>query len=190
MLSDTASRKLLEIARETIEGHVREKTTPVFEVEDRELLETCGAFVTLHKSGALRGCIGVFESNGPLYKTVVEMALAAATQDPRFMPVDLMELSEIDIEISVLSPLEKIDDPTAIEVGRHGIYIVKEPHRGVLLPQVAVEHGLDRVAFLEQTCLKAGLPKDAWLEGADILIFEAEILKEEKEEKEEEGVRQ
>jgi len=135
-----------------------------------------GVFVTIHKKGNLRGCIGVFTSEKPLYETVATMAKAAAFKDPRFSPLEQSEIADIDFEISVLSPLKEIEKMEEIEIGRHGIYITKGLSRGVLLPQVAKEYGWDVETFLEQTCRKAGLPPDAWKSGAKIEIFAAEVF--------------
>jgi len=170
---------LLRIARETLESYIRYKKVPPFDVSSPSLLERRGAFVSLHKEGELRGCIGVFTSDKPLYLTVADMAIAASTQDPRFSPVTANELSLIDIEVSVLTPLKRINDISEIEVGRHGIYIVKGLYRGVLLPQVAKEHGWDRETFLDHTCLKAGLPPGSWKGGMEVYTFEAEVFGEE-----------
>lgn len=168
---------LLNIARHTIETYAKEKKIPAFSASAAELLEKRGAFVSLHKGYELRGCIGVFTSDKPLYLTVVEMAVAASSQDPRFKPVAADELQQISIEISVLTPLKKTSDVSEIEVGRHGIYIIKGRNRGVLLPQVAAEHGWDRDAFLSHTCIKAGLAPDCWKDkGVEIYTFEAEIF--------------
>lgn len=171
--------ELLTIARESIEAHVKGTDPKVEKVWTSEnLLKDAGAFVSIHRQGRLRGCIGTFASPAPLYKTVMDMAVAAASQDPRFPPVDESELKYIKIEISVLSPLKEVKDPSEIEIGKHGIYIIKGLSRGVLLPQVATEHGFDREEFLDQTCLKAGLPEGSWRKGASIFIFDAEIVKE------------
>ncbi len=143
------------------------------------LNEGRGAFVTLRKGAELRGCIGTFSEDKPLYEAVTEMAAAAAVRDSRFSPVETHELNDIWVEISALSPLMEIENHEEIEVGRHGIYIIKGPSSGVLLPQVATEHGLDRNAFLDLTCRKAGLAGGEWRDGAKILIFEAEIFREE-----------
>ena len=137
----------------------------------------CGAFVSLHRKGQLRGCIGTFSAENPLEKTVREMAVAAAFQDPRFAPVSESEIAEIDLEISALSPMREIEDIEKIEVGRHGLYVVDGPYSGVLLPQVAEEHVWDRYTFLEQTCLKAGLDRDRWRSGEiKIFVFSAEVF--------------
>lgn len=166
----------MKIARETIESYVRIKKIPAFEVNSPVLLEKRGAFVSLHKNGELRGCIGIFTSDKPLYQTVADMAVSASTQDPRFMPLAASDLSHISIEISSLSPMKKIKDISEIEVGRHGLYIVKGYCRGVLLPQVATEYCWDITQFLEHVSLKACLPTDGWKDGADVYIFEAEVF--------------
>lgn len=135
-----------------------------------------GAFVTLHARGRLRGCIGTFEE-GPLEKTVERMARAAAFEDPRFPPLDKGEFSDIELEISVLSPMRQVESVEEIEVGRHGLYLVVGPHRGVLLPQVAVEQGWDRARFLEGVSMKAGLGPRAWQDpAARLLVFTAEVF--------------
>lgn len=177
-LNQSEKETLLEIARRSIETHVRENSGLDLSATSPGLLEDCGAFVSLHRDGHLRGCIGTFASPQPLYITVRDMAVAACSRDPRFIPVEPEELNCITIEISVLTPLKEITDVSEIEVGRHGLYITKGRCRGVLLPQVAVEHGFDREKFLEETCLKAGLETCDWKEDARIFVFEAEIIKE------------
>ena len=141
------------------------------------LREKGGAFVTLEKRGALRGCIGHMAADRPLYLTVQEMAIQAATGDPRFPPVRPEEVGEIGIEISVLSPLKRVAGPEEIRVGEHGIAVSRGAHRGILLPQVATREGWDREKFLGMTCLKAGLPFDAWKSGeVTIEVFSAEVF--------------
>lgn len=136
-----------------------------------------GAFVTLHKQGRLRGCIGNFISDEPLTDLIEDMAVAAASHDPRFPPIGRDELEQVDLEISVLSPLRRIEDVKEIQVGKHGIYIVSPRGRGVLLPQVATEYGWDRETFLDQTCVKAGLRPGCWRDpDTEILIFSAQIF--------------
>lgn len=176
-LNESQKRLLLKIARESIEETVNGKPIDA-PTDPTDLPSGSGAFVSLHKDGRLRGCIGVFASRDPLDVTVSNMAKAAATQDPRFSPVGPDELPLLAIEISVLSPLRRITDVNEIEVGRHGIYIMQGKKRGVLLPQVATEHGFDRETFLDETCMKAGLEPQAWRNGAEIHIFEAEIFRE------------
>ena len=137
-----------------------------------------GAFVTLNKDHQLRGCIGNIRGTEALYQTVSRMAIAAATEDPRFPPVRPEELDQITIEISVLTPLKKISSPEEIQIGRDGLYIEKGFYHGLLLPQVATEYGWNREEFLQHTCLKAGLPPDAWREGATTYSFSAQVFNE------------
>ncbi|HXI09634.1 MAG TPA: AmmeMemoRadiSam system protein A [Thermodesulfobacteriota bacterium] len=177
-LTQFEKETLLKIARSSIEAFVRDNAALEVDIPSPTLFEDAGAFVSIHKGGRLRGCIGTFASPEPLYITVRDMAVAACSRDPRFVPVEECELDNICIEISVLSPLREITDISEIEVGRHGLFITKERWRGVLLPQVAVEYGFDREKFLEETCLKAGLETCDWKEGAKIFVFEAEIIKE------------
>ncbi len=179
-LSQAEKDTLLKIAREALKravalGEIYEPPPP----ESENLLEPRGCFVTLKKHDMLRGCIGYIEPIKPLYQAVAEMAYSAAMRDPRFPPVSMNELGDITIEISVLSPLRKIDNIEEIEVGRHGLFIKKGFYSGLLLPQVATEYGWDKYEFLRQTCYKAGLSPDDYKKGADIYIFEAEVFSEE-----------
>lgn len=179
-LSPEEKRRLLEVARTTIREHLEKGEVGKQPATSPGLARPCGAFVTLHKHGELRGCIGTFTSPRPLVATIQEMALSSSQRDPRFPPLGAEELDDVDIEISVLSPLRQIGDVSEIEVGRHGIYITRGMRSGVLLPQVATEYGWDRTTFLEHTCLKAGLPPDAWkLDDTRIEVFEAEVFGEE-----------
>ncbi len=171
-------KKLLhQIAKTVIENRAQGKPVPEFKVDSAILKENRGAFVTINKKGQLRGCIGYIEGRGPLHKTVEEMAEAAAFRDPRFSPVKENELADLEVEISVLTPLRKIADVNEIEVGKHGIYIKKGWYSGLLLPQVATEYKMDRQTFLEHTCQKAGLPSNAWKDkNTEIYIFSADIF--------------
>lgn len=173
---------LLALARAALETSVRGKKMQASETEIDEaggLTGSGGAFVSLHIGEALRGCIGMITSDEPVYKTVIEMAEAAALEDMRFEPVTPSELSSIDIEISLLTPLKQVSSIDEIETGRHGLYIRKGRRSGLLLPQVAVENGFEREEFLAHTCLKAGLAPGCWKDGmATIYTFEAEIIKE------------
>lgn len=180
-LSRDEKRTLLGLARRTIEQYLANgKKVPLPEAVGI-LLEQCGAFVTLHKKGELRGCIGNMIGRAPLVETIREMAIAAATQDPRFHKVSAQELSEIDIEISVLSPMKRVKDVGEIKVGTHGILMRRGMYQGVLLPQVATEYGWNRDTFLEHTCYKAGLPADAWKDPETVIeIFSAEVFGEKK----------
>ncbi len=135
-----------------------------------------GVFVTLRKNGELRGCIGFAEPVAPLVQAVVQAAVYAATEDPRFPPVKPAELKDIKVEVSVLTPLREIVDARKVEVGRHGLVVSRGERRGLLLPQVPVENGWDRETFLEQASLKAGLPPDAWRRGAKLFVFEAIVF--------------
>lgn len=173
---------LLKLARNTIEMWLKEQKRPALPSAKGLLGESCGAFVTLHRKGQLRGCIGNMVGYGPLVETIQEMAIASATQDPRFHPVSFEELSEIDIEISVLSPMRRITNVEEIQVGTHGILMSRGICHGVLLPQVATEYGWDRVTFLENTCMKAGLPSNSWKDPqTKIEIFSAQVFGEKEE---------
>jgi len=179
-LTDEDKKILLKIVRQTLEDYARQKKKPKLNDKNfsQDLMSKTGAFVSLHKRGNLRGCIGIFDAHSPLYQTVSDMAISAGWQDPRFPGLSPEELKELEIEISVLSPL-KPAKPEEIEVGKHGIYITKGFYRGVLLPQVAIEYGWDRETFLEHTCLKAGLAPSAWKEpDTEIEIFSAEVFSE------------
>ncbi len=169
---------LLRLAREEIKCHLLGAGKKITLPCRGEIYGHHGAFVTLHKQGRLRGCTGIFSSAQPLHPTVREMACSAAFKDPRFAPVTTEEIPDIDIEISVLSPLRKIDNIDQIEVGRHGLYLIRGLNRGVLLPQVATEHNWDKMTFLEHTCYKAGLEGDCWRSGAEIYVFTALIFNE------------
>jgi len=179
-LSDRDKAQLLRLARQAVEqcalGH---RPLVVEEPEEESLAAGYGAFVTLRKAGLLRGCIGHIEASAPLCQTVRDCAVAAASRDPRFEPVTPLELADLHIEISVLSALTDIR-PEEVEVGRHGLLISRGLHRGLLLPQVATQWRWDREQFLEQTCIKAGLPPDAWRQGARIQAFTAEVFAEPK----------
>ena len=176
-LNEEEKKTLHHIAKTVIENKTRGKPVPDFKIESPILKENRGAFVTIQKRGQLRGCIGYIEGHGPLHKTIEKMAEAAAFNDPRFTPVKEKELPELDIEISVLTPLKRITDVNEIQVGKHGIYIKKGWSSGLLLPQVATEYEWDRQTFLEHTCQKAGLPSNAWKEkDTEIYIFSADIF--------------
>jgi AmmeMemoRadiSam system protein A len=167
--------ELLRVARRTVEGYVRDRRVPEVSGLSGRLAAPGAAFVTLKKKGRLRGCIGYTEAVAPLFKVVQECAVAAATEDPRFPPVTPAELPSIDLEISVLTPLVPIR-ADEVEVGRHGLMVSHLGRRGLLLPQVPVELGWDRETFLDQTCVKAGLPPDAWRRGATLEAFTAEVF--------------
>ena len=179
MLSRDEKLTLLAAARRTIEGYLASGQRPALEATTERLREEAGAFVTLHQGENLRGCIGSFTGEGPLLQTVQQMAVAAATRDPRFPSVTADEVPALTLEISVLSPL-RVGTADEVEVGLHGIFITRGYHRGVLLPQVATEHGWDRETFLDHTCLKAGLPPGTWKDHeTTIELFTAEVFGEE-----------
>lgn len=139
------------------------------------LSEPRGVFTSLYKNGELRGCVGYVLPTCPLYRAVAETARAAAFDDNRFPPVMTEELPHLQVELSILTPPQPIL-PEQVEIGRHGLLVTQHGRRGLLLPQVPVEHQWDRVTFLEQTCRKAGLPIDAWKKGAGLHAFTAEIF--------------
>ena len=170
---------LLNLARRTLEAHVTGKGPPQFSSENKRLMEKRGVFVTLQKGGALRGCIGYVQGAVPLAEAVPQMTISASSRDPRFSPVSAEELKSIHIEISVLTPLKPVKDVKEIQVGKHGLFIARGDRAGLLLPQVATEHGWGREEFLTQTCYKAGLPPSAWQEGdTTIYSFSAEVFSE------------
>jgi AmmeMemoRadiSam system protein A len=177
-LSNEDRFTLLELARRAIISVVSEKRIPDVPTHRGALSVPGGAFVTLHQSGRLRGCVGQVEHPGPLAETVVRAAINAALHDARFPPVVPDELVNLEIEISVLSPLEPIA-PQAVTVGLHGLMIVQGDSRGLLLPQVAAERQWSAPQFLDETCAKAGLPSDAWkISAVRIYAFTAEVFSE------------
>jgi AmmeMemoRadiSam system protein A len=176
-LSEQDRKKLHEIARQSIAAGLEGKTPPPLTDISDILREPRGAFVTLHLRGCLRGCIGLIEAVKPLAATIQEMALSAAFCDPRFPPLTPQEYKDIDLEISVLSPLRKIKNVDEIQVGVHGLYIRQGSYRGLLLPQVATEYNWDRETFLQQTSVKACLPPMAWKDPqTEIHVFSADIF--------------
>ncbi len=184
-LTTENKKDLLKIARISIEEAVNNKSFGCSPPSKESVLANkAGAFVTLKKNGNLRGCIGFTEAHFPLYETVTQAAQSAATKDYRFPQVEKNELKEIEIEISVLSPLEIVNKLEDIKIGRDGLMIEQGVHRGLLLPQVATEYNLSRDEFLKHTCLKAGLPEEAYLDPQTkiwsfhvILFSESELNK-------------
>ena len=179
-LSEADRNNILELARQAVEEAVCQgrllKEIPKAQIFE----ERCGVFVTLTAGGRLRGCIGVIEAKATLGESIVRCATESALDDPRFSPMQPEELSGLEIEVSLLSPLERIQ-PEQVEIGRHGLLVEQGYRRGLLLPQVAVEHHLDREQFLRETCYKAGLPRDAWeTPETRIYRFSCEIVKEAK----------
>jgi AmmeMemoRadiSam system protein A len=178
-MTEKQKRSLLQVARKAVTAALRREPVSGFESKDPLFNEMRGCFVTIHNHGRLRGCIGQFQPSQSLLSTVREMAIAA-TQDGRFTmnPITPAELDEIDIEISVLSPLERTDDPLSLELGKHGIYIKRGRTSGCFLPQVATETGWSKEEFLSQCCGgKAGLPGDAWKKSdTEVYLFTAEVF--------------
>lgn len=172
---DAAQRAaLLRLARRSLETMVVGETLPLEDPEaDSVLARHDGVFVTLKRGGQLRGCIGCITSDAPLTRSVANLARSAAREDPRFPPLRADELSQLHIEVTVLTPLEPIEGPQDVVVGQHGLVAQRGFNRGLLLPQVATEQGWDARTFVEHTCLKAGLPTDAWMQGGELFRFEA-----------------
>ncbi|MBC7262776.1 MAG: AmmeMemoRadiSam system protein B [Chloroflexi bacterium] len=167
--------ELLALARRTLERYLTEHEVPV-ESPLEYAMERCGVFVTLTRDGQLRGCIGRVIPHEPLYHTIQECTVLAATEDQRFPPVSVAELGDIRIEISVLSPLHPLNNIGEIQIGRDGLAILHGEHFGLLLPQVPVQEGWDRDEYLRALCRKAGLPEDAWAKGATLYRFTAEVF--------------
>ncbi len=178
-MNSEEKRFLLRLARESISTHLRGQEV-ITSVPDNPVFQRkAGGFVTLHKNGNLRGCIGFVKAVDSVYNTVKRMAVAAATEDPRFPTVGVGELNDVSIEISILSEMNAVTNENEIVIGRDGLFIVKDFYSGLLLPQVAIEHNFDVETLLRETCIKAGLPKYSWKEnGTKIFRFSAEIFSE------------
>jgi AmmeMemoRadiSam system protein A len=183
MLTDSQKTRLLALARASAVARVLRESTPScvgvrdHEGDVHELPEASGVFVTIKCRGTLRGCLGTLENRHGLAEEVIRCAADSASDDPRFEPVTADELPELHLELSVLGPLERIEPvPDAFTIGTHGLVVEQGARRGLLLPQVATEWGWDPEQFLRQTCLKAGLPGDAWREGAEVYRFSAEVF--------------
>jgi AmmeMemoRadiSam system protein A len=183
MLTDAQKRALVDLARRAVAAQVAGGPSPG--PLGMGLPDASGAFVTIKRGGALRGCLGTLECRRGLAAEIARCAADAASEDPRFPPVSAGELSDVSVEVSVLGPLEPIDpaDSSAITIGRHGLVAEQGQRRGLLLPQVAIEWGWTAEQFLRQTCVKAGLAGDAWQHGARIYRFDAEVFGEERREK-------
>jgi len=169
-------RRLLDLARATVEATARHDPRPSLSADEITpgLAEDAATFVTLHKHGELRGCIGMMRFDAPVWLNVRDSAVAAARDDPRFLPVDASELPDIDLEISILEPPRLIADPSEFVAGRDGIVVERGGCRGLLLPQVAAEMGWGEAQMLEAVCRKAGLRADAWRDRATRLyVFQA-----------------
>jgi AmmeMemoRadiSam system protein A len=177
MMEEADKNVLLELARTTLEAYLSDRTTPACHTSREALIERKGAFVSLHRGDELRGCIGQLYPDRELYKVVQYCVLSAALEDTRFIAVSQEEVQDLSIEISVLTPFRRVQDIEEIEVGKHGLYIVKGGFRGLLLPQVATQYHWDRMTFLKHTCIKAGLPESAWRDPNTIIhTFEAEVF--------------
>jgi len=179
-MNDVQKQILLKVARDTVEAVIEGEPTEAPRSDDPELNAPCGCFVTLKNHGRLRGCIGQFISDSPLIELVGQMAKASATGDPRFFadPISAGELDQLDVEISVLSPLERTDEPLSLRLGVDGIYIKREHMSGCFLPQVATETGWSKEEFLSYCCAhKAGLSPDAWREPeTEVYLFTADVF--------------
>lgn len=180
MLNKNQQRKLLNIVRESVENFVRQGQIPEFKISDEKLNQKQGAFVTLKINNKLRGCIGqIIPGNKPLWQVVQNMAIAAATDDPRFKPAAKNELDKLDYEISILSVPKKINNWRDIKLGRHGVIVKKGRQSGVFLPQVAGETGWTLEEFLSHLCAdKAGLAFDCYKNDPEVelLVFEAQVF--------------
>ena len=175
-LSEEDRRKILELARQSLREAVNRQMAVVSIPTEGVFGQACGVFVSLHVGGKLRGCIGMVEPSEPLGKAIAQCTASAALHDPRFAPMCEEEVESTEVEVSVLSPLRAIR-PEEIAIGEHGLLIEQGRHRGLLLPQVATEHRLDREKFLEETCRKAGLPRDAWKSKETVIYgFTCEIV--------------
>lgn len=175
-LTKEEKEQLKKMAKDAIEGVLFGKKEET-QVIPESFKEKTGVFVTLKKKGELRGCIGYLRGVMPLYKAIKDVAIESAFHDPRFNPIDKEEWKDIDIEISVLTPMKKIKDINEIKIGVHGLYIEKGHYSGLLLPQVATEYNWDTITFLKHTCYKAGLPEDAWKsKDTNLYIFSAEVF--------------
>ncbi|MBS3818177.1 AmmeMemoRadiSam system protein A [bacterium] len=177
-LNDQQKNTLLKLARNAIEHYLATGRHLSQQTEDETLQEKRGAFVTLKQDNQLRGCIGYALPYKPLYETIIDVSVSAAFHDFRFPPLTKEELPQTKIEISVLTPPQKIEDVNQIEIGKHGIIITKGMHKGLLLPQVPVEWGWDVETFLSNGCRKAGLDEDEWKREAQIEIFSAQVFSE------------
>lgn len=181
-LPPDSQKRLIQLSRNTLEDFVRRSSRDSALFEDPYLRTSqFGAFVSLHRGDELRGCIGTCFPSRPLFETVIEMTEAAASRDYRVPPISAAELAQIQIDISVLSPLEQVSDPLHLAVGKHGLHVARGEKCGVLLPQVATQYGWDIKTFLDQACVKAGLPKSAWKwPETQVSSFSALIIEEQK----------
>ncbi|MDD4732365.1 MAG: AmmeMemoRadiSam system protein A [Desulfovibrio sp.] len=177
LISDEEKQYLRDLVRRSIASGLSGEEAQPPEPPTDKLRESLGAFVTLTRGGQLRGCIGNVQGSGEVWRTVWEMARAAAFSDPRFPPLKPEEFEDVEWEISIISPIEPCRDVNEIVVGKHGLIVQRGGHSGLLLPQVPVEWGWSREQFLRQTCVKAGLAENSWNKaGTNLYWFEAEVF--------------
>jgi uncharacterized protein len=174
MIAAADRRRLLDLARTALIARVRRQRPP--DAADDLNIPASGVFVTIYHRGELRGCLGTLDSREPLAEAVIRLAGDVAHNDHRFEPLQVHELNDVTVDVSVLTTPTPVGDLSEIVVGRHGLIVQQGRRKGLLLPQVAPEHGFDRDTFLAHTCLKAGLSADAWQHGAEIYCFEAEVF--------------
>lgn len=173
-IQDVIRRRLVQLARAAFEASVRRHHAPAV---PRDLdVDAFGVFVTVHHRGDLRGCLGALDCRDRIVESIARLAASVAHEDYRFRPIEIDELAHTSLDLSVLTPPQPVSDHSMIEIGRHGLIIEQGTRRGLLLPQVAPEHGWDRETFLAHTCIKAGLPRTAWMRGASLFCFEAEVF--------------
>ncbi|MGH9175119.1 MAG: AmmeMemoRadiSam system protein A [Vicinamibacterales bacterium] len=177
MIDDTSRLRLVALARAALEARVCDERLPSALPDDE--VPTAGLFVTIYCGGRLRGCLGTIDAREHLGEAIVRLSADVTREDYRFPPLVRRELADVTVSLSILTPAERVTDPSTIEVGRDGLIVEQGPRRGLLLPQVATEQGWDREMLLRQTCIKAGLSPDAWQHGATVLRFQAEVIGEE-----------
>jgi len=181
-LSPGAEKKLLQLARESVDAALNGRPLPQEPLDDPELQAQGGAFVTIKIDGELRGCLGQFTADIPIYQLVRQMARASATEDPRFfhLPLRPEDLPRLRLEISALSPMRRLENPLDLELGKHGIYIKHGGQSGTFLPQVATEYHMSKEEFLSSCCAhKAGLPRDAWKDPkTEVYVYSAQVFHE------------
>lgn len=178
-LTGQDKEQLLSLAHASVKAHLQGASLPLVEAPSTVLGDEGAAFVSIYNTGTLRGCIGTFAREAPLWQVVQRMSVMAAIKDPRFPPVSVEECDDLSFELSLLSKPLPVRGPEDIDVGRHGLVVSDPLHRGVLLPQVATKYDWDAQTFLEHTCLKAKMPPEAWRRDEVLIeVFEAEIVKE------------
>jgi AmmeMemoRadiSam system protein A len=177
VLTDDEKRELLRIARATLREFMRSGRIPPGKPHRASLTAPAGVFVTLHRGPELRGCIGTLQATTPLYRIIQEMVIAAASRDARFAPIAEGEVDQLNIEISVLGGARRIHDAGEVVIGEQGVCVSRGERRGLLLPQVAVEHDWDAATFLDRACEKGGLPAGAWRDPeATVEVFGAQVF--------------